>query len=93
MAMSKRDYQAVALVIREARWEAKTSAPGEPEVDLSAPEVNAVLVTTTKLAVELAGIFQNENDRFDREVFIKACGISDEKNVTGDWKLILDRRR
>lgn len=93
MSMSRKDYEVVASAINEVRWEAKTSAPGEPEVDLSDPQVVGMLMATRDVAVELAHVFARDNERFDRERFYKACGISDRDNVTGDWKLILDNRR
>lgn len=91
MAMSRKDYEAIAKAIAEVRWEATTGAPGEGEVSLRDPEVVGKLIATRDVVVELVKVFANDNERFDRERFIKACQISDIENVTGNWTLILDR--
>lgn len=91
MAMSRKHYEAVAKAIAEVRWEAVTSAPGKPALSMKDPEVLGKLMATRDVAVELAKVFAEDNERFDRERFYKACGISDIENVTGNWTLILDR--
>jgi hypothetical protein len=91
MTMSQKDYVAVAKVLYEARWEAVTSAPGEPERSVDDPKVNAQLCVTRDVALGLADLFEKDNSRFDRERFLRACNITDPKNVTGLWRLILDK--
>lgn len=91
MAMSTKDYTLIAKAISEVRWEAVTSAKGEPAVDVNDPQVRGMLMATRDVAVELAHQFAADNERFDRERFYKAAGITDRDNVTGNWTLILDR--
>lgn len=59
MATTQRDFEAVARII-DGSWE---KAPLESE-DL-----------LVEISEKLADYFESQNERFDRERFMKACGI------------------
>jgi hypothetical protein len=64
--MSRRDYEAVAAALRE-QVDAWPSNGGEV-VEI----IRAVLANT---AEGLADAFEEDNERFDRERFLSACGV------------------
>lgn len=62
MSMSRKDYQAVAKVLREERedWGSEGS----------------VQLALSYVASRLAGVFADDNARFDRDKFLAAAGAS-----------------
>lgn len=65
--MTKKDYEIVAAVI--ARRIALAPEECDPETSLD------VLIEIKEIATDLADKFQADNPRFDRSVFMAACGI------------------
>lgn len=62
--MSRKDYEAVATAIRT-------------EVDLAhATGSSIAFMAALRVATSLADVFEDENDRFNRERFLQACGVS-----------------
>lgn len=63
MAVSKRDFEATAKVIKQER-------------DLAFQcENGGAVITTTAIALGLAAHFGKNNPRFDRDAFLAACGL------------------
>jgi hypothetical protein len=63
LIMTKKDYVAIAAVIQDVR---------------SLPDVQSCLVaraTTRTMIVAFADVFADDNDRFDRLRFLRACGL------------------
>ena len=63
--MSRKDYVAIAEVMRAVRL---GSDIGLARVD----EVEAVI---DRVALDLCGVFARDNDSFDSERFLSACGV------------------
>jgi hypothetical protein len=61
--MTKKDYELIAQEIATSR-----------KVNLTSSEV--VYVSVAHLANSLATALEIENPRFNREMFLKACGVS-----------------
>ena len=59
--MTRKDYVAIAAAIKAAQ------RPATSETEQSLREIS----------LRLASIMQNDNSRFDRARFLKACGIQD----------------
>lgn len=64
--MSKKDYEAVAAMLRK-RVEATEG--------LAPVRRSAVRMELAAVAVDLADIFAADNERFDRVRFLKAAGV------------------
>jgi hypothetical protein len=80
MALSKKDYERIAFVIREAR---ELKAPAGGGVVAESYWINGAEVISDAIAQDLATYFERDNPRFDRARFLKACGIE----VDGDeWR-------
>ena len=66
--VSKKDFKAVAEIIKE-------------EVTCR-PDIDPILAAAAKdigriYAIKLANYFATQNPRFDRDKFMKACGLGD----------------
>lgn len=67
--MHKQDYELIAKVFYEIRWDLLTGA-----LDCDAREVIRIAI------VRMADAFKAENERFDQDVFIDACyGVKKER--------------
>lgn len=64
MAMSRKDYEKVAAILRE---ENAFAANGR---DVASRTARAVVAT---VAVKMADMFAEDNPRFDRDRFLEAC--------------------
>lgn len=64
--MTRKDYVSVARAIKTVREASHASCPDEKEH-------NAKTSAITELEIALAQVFKDDNARFDRERFIKAC--------------------
>lgn len=64
MAMSRKDYREVAEIIKNAEKE-------HFDTELSPHYVQGWLCS--EIASELAGMFERDNPRFDRQQFMEAC--------------------
>jgi hypothetical protein len=60
--MTKKDYIAVAKILKDAREDAETAVNREARSQ------------TDQIALMLSELFAQENPRFDRVRFLKACG-------------------
>jgi len=65
--MTRKDYIAFARILREIK----------PRKDNSADDYGAKLSQWGKMIEAIAGVFEDGNERFDREKFFKACGYLD----------------
>lgn len=64
--MTRKDYITIAQAVCDGAFiECKTPA-----------EVHANTATRSKIAYQLANVFALDNPRFDRERFLRACGVS-----------------
>lgn len=80
MAMSRKDYEAVAAHVRAVRAGVVGTEPVSPEDDRFC---RGILAGTKLTAVALSNVFHNDNARFDRTRFLTACGVTDEATLTG----------
>ena len=64
--MTKRDYIAIAEVLRTTRQDA---------IDVGLLAVNVQTSTIWVIANRLAKVLENDNPRFDRQEFLTACGL------------------
>lgn len=67
--MTKKDYIAIAAVIKHARKEWIELN------DHSADYQTAVGDAIEGVATDIADMLQRDNDRFDRDRFLEACGV------------------
>lgn len=65
--MTKKDYVRFAAIVSKRMDDAK----GRGERSGRSEAVTAL----TKFATDLADLFQQDNERFDRARFMKACGL------------------
>jgi hypothetical protein len=65
MAMSRKDYEKVAAILRE-----ENDFAGDGR-DLASRTARAVVATVT---VKMADMFAEDNPRFNRAKFLEACG-------------------
>lgn len=65
MSMSRKDYEAIAEILRSER----EYFQGESDLDIRA------LGTLTTVSARLSLLFAQGNPNFDREKFLKACGL------------------
>lgn len=65
--MTKRDYEAIAAIIKERR-----EAAGKAK---SGPTRLTIRFTAAAIARLLADYFASANPRFDRNKFLEACGL------------------
>ena len=63
MSVSKKDFIAVAKILKEAREDWRGGTPLESIIN--------------SLDIQFADYFQAENDNFDRAKFINACQLED----------------
>lgn len=66
MAMSKKDYETIARALA-----AHTHTQNETQFDAGWTSA------AREIAIDLAHICANDNPRFDRARFLKACGIGE----------------
>ncbi len=69
--MSRKDYEAIAAVLRAEAESIQNSHPDRSHYFWRQGHRSAI----TRTARRLADIFQADNPRFDRERFLKACGL------------------
>lgn len=68
--MTKKDYIKFAEMI-------KRCSDANHEIDGSINQWQSIAHDTlTDIAFEIIGIFESDNPNFDRERFLKACGLS-----------------
>lgn len=74
--MTRKDYELLAAVLKQytdadnANWAHLESAGFEP------PEKDRAMLQRTRLIVrDIADALANDNARFNRETFYKACGL------------------
>jgi hypothetical protein len=72
MALSKKDYEAVAGIVKRAREVAANKAIHEPNA-----WVGGANIMSKAIALGVADYFAADNPRFDRVRFLKACGLSE----------------
>lgn len=66
--MSKKHYEAIASLLKQRRDnEAGSRAQGAG--------TRAAVATIDAVALDLAGYFAADNQRFDKSRFLKACGV------------------
>jgi len=70
MAMSKKDFEAIAKAISASRYSADPSILGEPVF------ANGVNTACAELAGKLATYCATQNPRFDLVRFLRACGVA-----------------
>lgn len=80
MAMSRKDYENIAAQVKAVRAGVAHTEPVSPEDDRFC---RGILAGTRILAGGIANVFADDNERFDRERFLTACGIEDEHSLTG----------
>ena len=66
MAMSRKDYVSAAVIIKE-QWDYSRT--------LEKSQGEAVRAVLDSVASNLATMFRIDNERFDRDRFLTACGI------------------
>lgn len=66
--MTRKDYVTLAESIRTSRHMAMKYAVGERQ--------DEQLIATDRTAKHVADALQSDNPRFDRERFLKACGVT-----------------
>lgn len=71
--MTRKDYEKIAHAVYTALRYASLGNCGKP-----APSTELVL---ENLAEQLADILANENDRFNRDRFIDACGVYSSRGL------------
>lgn len=69
--MTKKDYVAIARVIAQCEFRAHPEFASERDRTIEYANNNARSI----IAVDLCDIFAADNPRFDRERFLRACGI------------------
>ena len=71
MAMSRKHFEAIAATLRDARI-----TPTDSEISPFDEGFNeGSLAASSKIARGLADYFATENPNFDRQRFLKACGL------------------
>lgn len=71
MSMTKKDYEVIAYVINERIENAKLSL----HFGYSDEDISHALNTLSDLADMMAYEFSLDNSKFDRDKFLKACGV------------------
>lgn len=71
MSMTKKDYEAIAYVINGRIENAKLSL----HFGYSDEDISHALNTLSDLADMMAYEFSLDNSKFDRDKFLKACGV------------------
>lgn len=74
MALHRRDYEAISKIIRELvlfREEVGVFLSNEEEQKLD----RYITEVKVKLSNELADYFSGENPKFNRDRFLKSCGV------------------
>lgn len=66
--MTRKDYEVIAAVLKELRRSRPYSDEGMDE-----PETRPAVLAD--VALHLSIIFKEDNARFDRTRFLKACGV------------------
>lgn len=69
MAMSKKDYVAIAAVFNGMITQAR-------EAKIGGPGVRAQIVVSEALANMVADVMAQDSERFDRARFLAACGVA-----------------
>lgn len=67
--MTRKDYVAIAAAIKEARLAAGV-------VQISNPPKGRAVDGVDRAANAVAWVLGHDNPRFDRERFLKACGVA-----------------
>ena len=78
--VTKQHFIQTAQIIKRARENA-AGQYDDPKAAMSDPEVNKFF---SDIATFFADAYENDNDRFNREMFLKACGFDGkEKEKNG----------
>jgi hypothetical protein len=80
MSMSRKDYEKTAAIVRAVRAGVASTPPVSDE---DARFCRGVLCGSKGVAVGLANVFAGDNEHFDFDRFIAACGIEDTTTITG----------
>jgi hypothetical protein len=76
--MTQRDYIAVAEMIHQRRDEIESDqkffTESQDKDKIIAQDLESRLHETTIFAERMAGLFAQDNSRFDKALFLKACG-------------------
>lgn len=67
--MTRKDFELIAKAFRDARADMRNKEPDESQADLQDG--------ASYVAEELAAALAATNPRFDRERFLKACGVAE----------------
>ena len=69
--MSKKDFELIARVLKRCR------ADSEYHTALSGPQRRAAVASIDNASIDFADELAATNPRFDRERFLRACGVED----------------
>jgi hypothetical protein len=71
VSATARDYRRVSQAIRNARPTPHSTGPVDPYGSISGGAAHAVC---DRIALELADHFAETNEKFKRDIFLRACG-------------------
>lgn len=80
MAMSKKDYEQIASLLRASR---AGVVSGINDAEPGRSFCRGALMATKVFAVGFANMAEEDNERFDRNRFLTACGVEDPTTITG----------